>query len=162
LQIRIQLDGSGIALVIVYLSLSLSFSCTVTSKNEAVENPKIAPAEPVQEQTDKGEHKTLAFTRGVEFQGRGNEPGWSLEIGPDSIVFDTNYGNDHYELPTPAPEVNSGERKTTYRARGDGHELIVVLEGKECQDTMADETFETTVTVTLDGKSVNGCGTRLH
>ena len=100
--------------------------------------------------------------RGIDFRGTGNEPGWSLEIGPDNIVFVTNYGDDRYELPTPAPELDPSEKKTTYRTREDGHELIVVLEGKECQDTMADWTFETTVTVTLDGKSVNGCGTALH
>jgi uncharacterized membrane protein len=119
----------------------------------------VSNSEPIQEQTATEKDKADPF---IGFRGRGNEPGWSVEIGQDNIVFITNYGSDRYQLPTPTPEVNTVERRTTYRTRRYGHELVVVLEAKQCQDTMADETFEMTVTVTLDGKSLNGCGTPLH
>jgi uncharacterized membrane protein len=150
--------SSGAA-AFMYLTLLVVLSCTLPNENEAVSDSEAPPARPVQEQKEEGTGETYAF---IGFRGRGNEPGWSVEIGQDNIVFITNYGSDRYQLPTPTPEVNTVERRTTYRTRGGGHELVVALEAKQCQDTMADETFEMTVTVTLDGKSLNGCGTPLH
>lgn len=146
------------AIVTICLATLAVSSCGVSTERETASSSKPKPAEPVQEQTDTGMDKNSGL---VGFRGRGNEPGWHLEIGPDNIVFTTNYGSDRYELPTPSPEVSAGGRRTTYTTQAHGHELIVVLEAKECQDTMADETFEMTVTVTLDGKSLNGCGTPL-
>jgi uncharacterized membrane protein len=155
---RDQESTSSGALAFVFLTLLVVLGCTVRTENETVSHSEPIPAEPVQERTEAGTNKADGF---VGFRGRGNEPGWNLEIGPDNIVFITNYGSDRYELPTPSPEVNRGQGRTTYRTQANGHELIVVLEAKECRDTMADETFEMMVTVTLDGKGLNGCGTPL-
>ncbi len=41
-----------------------------------------------------------------------------------------------------------------------GHDLVLVLEGQTCRDTMSGEEFETTVTVVLDGKEHRGAGGR--
>ncbi len=43
-----------------------------------------------------------------------------------------------------------------------GHELVSVLAVRRCQDTMSGESFETTVTVVLDGKELRRCGRALH
>jgi hypothetical protein len=42
------------------------------------------------------------------------------------------------------------------------HQAVIRIEGRACGDTMSDETFESTVTVTLDGKKYRGCGRALH
>ena len=43
-----------------------------------------------------------------------------------------------------------------------GDDLVIVLEGQTCRDTMSGEEFETTVTVVLDGNKYRGCGRALH
>lgn len=103
-----------------------------------------------------------ARLRGINFRGYGTEPGWILEIGNESIVLVTNYGSERYEFPLPDPEFYGAEGKTVYRVEGASDELVVVLEEKTCQDTMADQTYEVTVAITLGGKSLSGCGTPLH
>lgn len=52
--------------------------------------------------------------------------------------------------------------RTVYRTGDGDHELVVQLEGRRCLDTMADDEYETTVTVTLDGRGLRGCGRPLH
>jgi uncharacterized membrane protein len=42
------------------------------------------------------------------------------------------------------------------------HQAVIRIEGRACGDTMSDETFEATVTVTLNGKKYRGCGRALH
>jgi uncharacterized membrane protein len=38
----------------------------------------------------------------------------------------------------------------------------VLLKGETCQDSMADESYETRVRVDLDGRVYQGCGKALH
>lgn len=40
--------------------------------------------------------------------------------------------------------------------------IMVQIEGTACRDSMSGERFESTVTVTLNGKSYRGCGHALH
>ncbi len=106
------------------------------------------------------EHAKL---NGVDFRAVGNEPGWHLEISRGrKILVVTNYGQDRYEFTTPEPVSDAKARTATYRAREDEHVLEVVIAGQPCQDTMRGDPFESTVTVTLDGSSYNGCGRPLH
>jgi len=100
---------------------------------------------------------------GVDFRAVGNEPGWELRISNgDQIAFVTDYGGTHYEFTAPNPQTDQEARKTQYRIISDSHEMEVILDGRSCQDTMSDETFETTVTVRLDGTEYRGCGKALH
>jgi uncharacterized membrane protein len=104
-----------------------------------------------------------AKLRGCDFRAVGNEPGWHLEImRGEAIVLVTDYGSSRYEFPLPEPDTDETARRTVYRATNADHELAVVLEGCPCNDTMSDESFSTTVTVTLDGREYNGCGRALH
>jgi putative lipoprotein len=104
-----------------------------------------------------------AKLNGIDFRAVGNEPGWYLEIKRgDIIVFVGDYGQSRYQFATPAPFSDQQARKTTYRVDDGGHDLMIVIEGRSCGDTMSDETFESTVTVTLDGKKYRGCGRALH
>ena len=106
------------------------------------------------------EHAKL---NGVDFRGVGNEPGWYLEIrNGESIQFVTNYGDDRYLFDNPKLRSDSTTRETVYRAVSPGHRLEVLLKGETCQDSMADESYETRVRVDLDGRVYRGCGKALN
>ena len=105
-----------------------------------------------------------AKLRGVDFRAVGNEPGWTLEIrNSEQILFVTNYDQDRYTFPAPEPVSNAATRSTEYKTSADGNTLIVTLEGRQCDDTMADdESYPTTVSIQLDGRHYMGCGMPLH
>jgi membrane-bound inhibitor of C-type lysozyme len=106
------------------------------------------------------EHAKL---NGVDFRAVGNEPGWYLEIrNSDKIIFISDYGASRYEFVAPEPLTDQDKRTTVYQTSADGKHLTVVLEGRQCRDTMSGERFETTVSVKLDQKKYQGCGRALH
>ena len=106
------------------------------------------------------EHAKL---NGVNFRATGNEPGWHLEITQgQNILFVTNYGQNRYTFQTPESETFPDQAQTIYQAQNSRDKLTIVLEGKRCRDTMADESYSTTVTVTLNDKTYRGCGRPLH
>lgn len=104
-----------------------------------------------------------AKLRGVSFRATGNEPGWLLEItrGAETVLF-TDWGKTRSAFPTPEPITDAAAGRTEYRAAGGGRALTVVLEARECRDSMSGERFPTTVTVRLDRDVLRGCGTPLH
>lgn len=103
-----------------------------------------------------------ARRRGVDFRAIGQEPGWFLEIDHDgSTLFAWDYGAERTTLPTPEPFVDAGARRTTYRATLDAGELVIVVEARDCFDTMSGEAFDHVVVVTLDAMEYRGCGRRL-
>lgn len=106
------------------------------------------------------EHAKL---NGVDFRAVGNEPGWVLTLrAADKIVFKSNYGQTINEFITSTPITNQNSRTTLYQASEDEHTILITLKGTPCSDTMSDEKFETTVSITLDDKTFNGCGKALH
>ena len=105
------------------------------------------------------EHAKL---NGADFRAIGNEPGWHLEIHHDKIILVADYGAAIYEFDTPEPTTDPTAAQTTYRTTNDSHGLTVLIRGRRCMDTMSDEEFEVTVTVTLDDKTYRGCGRPLH
>lgn len=107
------------------------------------------------------EHAKL---KGVDFRALGNEPGWTLElVGDDTIIFSHFYDKiNKYVFIKPVPEVDQVVRKTVYKVKNKEHELSVTISGTPCQDSMSGESFESSVTVRLDGKLFNGCGKALH
>ena len=100
---------------------------------------------------------------GVDFRAVGNEPGWYLEIRDRrSILLVTDYGTRRHLFAGP---VRTGDRRaprTRYLGRSGDDRLEVILEPGPCSDTMADETYETRVTVSLNGRLLRGCGKALH
>ncbi len=105
------------------------------------------------------EHAKL---NGVDFRAVGNEPGWHLEISSDTLIFVGDYGQTVFEFKTPPPAVSPDQRQTIYRAANGSHRLVVRIQGRRCHDTMSDEKFEATVSVSLDGQQYQGCGRALH
>ena len=105
-----------------------------------------------------------AKLRGVDFRATGNEPGWFMEISSDSILVVADYGELTLSFPTPTPIEDAAGRQTTFETATGEHSLLVLLELEErrCQDSMADEAYETTVTIRLNGRELRGCGMSLH
>jgi membrane-bound inhibitor of C-type lysozyme len=106
------------------------------------------------------EHAKL---NGVDFRAVGNEPGWSMEIrAGGSISLVTDYGQRQFDFPTPVPLEDRQARTTRYGIETPNHDLLIILEGRPCTDTMSGDQFETSVTVILDGRKLSGCGRPLH
>jgi len=98
-----------------------------------------------------------AKRRGVTFRALGNEPAWSFEVqGRDRLIVTTDLGAAKTDLPWSAPTVTG--TRTAYHAAANGNELTAVVERTACVDTMSGEAFEAAVTLTLDGKTLRGCG----
>tara|TARA_R110002110_G_scaffold406421_1_gene626376 strand:- start:191935 stop:192618 length:684 start_codon:yes stop_codon:yes gene_type:complete len=98
-----------------------------------------------------------ARRRGVDFRGTGNEPGWYLEVQQGrQILFVGDYGNTR--VATPDPGATSDNDVREYHAITEANDLHVVIVEQPCVDTMQGDTFPNRVVVTLNGKSVEGCG----
>ena len=99
-----------------------------------------------------------ARAAGVDFRAVGQEPGWMLDLYSDgraSIVWD--YGDKGAAF-TDATISNPQEGATQYDASASGHTLRVVTQRFPCQDAMSGEAFPARVVVTIDGRTLEGCG----
>lgn len=90
------------------------------------------------------------------FTARGNEPGWRLQVRADTIVYHGDYGATEVMLPRPSPR--HGSDTLTYDVEGSLHRLIVDAVPALCRDTMTGMPYPLTVSVTLDGRTLDGCG----
>ena len=77
-------------------------------------------------------------------------------------MFVGDYGQSRYRFSTTEPKIDQRSRTTIYEVMEGGHRAVIEIEGRTCHDTMSDETFESAVTVTLNGKEYSGCGRALH
>src|SRR3546814_7131722 len=86
------------------------------------------------------------------YMALGTEPGWTLEITPDRLNYDGDYGETKIVVANPGarPSVH-GERYVTDR-------LAVDVPHAECSAGMSDRRYRDTVTVVADGTTVQGCG----
>jgi len=103
-----------------------------------------------------------AKLRGIDFRAVGNEPGWMLEMDREWIVLETDYGTKHFRFPATPPTSAPQNRRSRFQTTAEEHDLEVLLEAKECRDSMSGERFETSVQVELDGEVLLGCGRALH
>lgn len=103
-----------------------------------------------------------ARIRGVLYSGRGNEPGWSLEIGPGSVLqWETGYGKERHEY-THAQVSGDAATGFVYTATDAAGEIKAVVRKAACQDDMSGEAFDHQVTVSTGGQDYRGCGTRVQ
>jgi len=103
-----------------------------------------------------------AKLRGNDFWASGNEPGWTLEIGPEFTVLRTEYGQTLYTLRTRSPETSAEARRSTYDLEVQGTRVRIVVEDQPCNDSMSGEAFPSTVTVEVGERTLYGCGLALH
>ena len=101
-----------------------------------------------------------ARRRGVDFRAVGNEPGWYLEIREGrEILYVGDYGMNRLMTPDPGAEAVSSGR--IYHAVTESSELIVEIIDEECLDTMQDASYPARVSLTVNGKPLQGCGMAL-
>lgn len=105
------------------------------------------------------EHAKLG---GVDYRAVGTEPGWHVEIRPESIVYVGDYGNVQYTFARPEPQVYQEERTTFYETAADGVTFNIRIRARECRDTMSGEEFATEATIWVNGREYRGCGKALH
>jgi hypothetical protein len=99
------------------------------------------------------------LTRDSDFRAVGQEPGWLLEIRhAREMRLITDYGADTAVTLVPPTETDSTTGARAYRAAAGARDLQVLIQPTACNDVMSGESYETTVTVTLDGHAYHGCG----
>ncbi|EFK95833.1 conserved hypothetical protein, secreted [sediment metagenome] len=77
-----------------------------------------------------------ARVRGVTFRGTGNEPGWTVEIGPGSrLEFVTNYGEERHAYDA-ANEGNEGGARVYTATQGE-RSIKVTVSAEACTDDMS-------------------------
>jgi heat shock protein HslJ len=88
---------------------------------------------------------------GSSYRALGTEPFWSVTIGGGRMIYDDPEGKRvAVRTPTARPSFN-GRRYVTRR-------LSVDITRQQCSDGMSDRIFADTVRVTVDGRSLQGCG----
>ena len=127
----------------------------------SVQEPEVASEDPVAREQELAKNNVwhAAKLRGVAFRAIGQEPGWLLEItSGEEILIVTDYGKERKSLHYVEPREDKAARKTVFQIDAD---TSVLIEGKPCTDSMSGESFQTTVTATLGGKTYKGCGRAL-
>lgn len=97
---------------------------------------------------------------GVMFHGRGNEPGWVINLAHDAprLTMLLDYGERELELPYRVTEMdNESGRVTLASGRGD-QPFRVELEARACFDGMSGQPFPVRVMLDIDGQRYRGCG----
>jgi uncharacterized membrane protein len=101
-----------------------------------------------------------ARQRGIDLRALGQEPGWYAEVEEGrSIRIVWDYGGHEAVLPAPPARVIGGA--TRYASATDAHHVTIVAQRRRCEDGMSGQPFPLTVTVTIDGRELRGCGRAL-
>jgi membrane-bound inhibitor of C-type lysozyme len=100
-----------------------------------------------------------AGRRGVEMRAVGEERGgWVLEQTLTTMTLTTAEGLERVEIPTPESKGYIEGERVSYWGR-DGDTLMrVSRESKECVDERTGEKFDTTIEISLNGQTLEGCG----
>jgi uncharacterized membrane protein len=99
-----------------------------------------------------------AHAAGVDFRAIGQEPGWLMDIHTRGrIQLSWDYGEQFGDFAIEAP-TSPQEGVQRYEANSDGRALVVTIRRFPCEDAMSGEAFPSTVEVTIDGRTLQGCG----
>ena len=102
------------------------------------------------------------LARDRDFRALGQEPGWQLEIRKGAemrLTYD--YGAGTAVTPAARVQIDPTSGTRTYHAVTEANDLRVVIVPVACADTMSGRAFAATVSVTLNGRTLRGCGEEL-
>jgi uncharacterized membrane protein len=99
--------------------------------------------------------------RDRDFRAAGQEPFWRLEIAKGKEIRFMQIGKPDVVTPVPGPMIDRVTGARVFHATTEANDLRVVIEATPCADVMSGKQFETTVTVTLNGRTYRGCGEAL-
>lgn len=95
---------------------------------------------------------------GVDFRAWGNEPFWSVEMGPRTIVFRQPREPSTLIFPPAVPQLEKDRMVFNSTSMRDANLTIrITLEPKPCRDSMSGAYASWTSTVELLGKTYRGC-----
>ena len=96
----------------------------------------------------------------ADFIARGNEPFWTLEMEIGKAMHLKQLHSDEVvSVPFPKRFTDPKTREIVLKSFTEAHTLEVRIAEENCQDSMADESFEYSVKVILDNDQVlSGCG----
>jgi uncharacterized membrane protein len=101
-----------------------------------------------------------ARARGVLYRGIGNEPGWTVEVGPnDRLQFVTDYGTAKFEFT--GSTVANDDGTMVYAARAGDDAIKVSVKQEACVDDMAGANFDHSMVVEHGGRTLRGCAVAL-
>ncbi|MFH5883789.1 MliC family protein [Halalkalibaculum sp. DA3122] len=95
--------------------------------------------------------------RGAAFRASGFEPGWHLELFPDTTTFVLDYGEYSFSAPTTEPDYNPDSTETVYQMNAADHHISIRITAEECIAPSGKE-FPSTTLLTVDDKTYRGCG----
>ncbi|WP_111413395.1 MliC family protein [Billgrantia lactosivorans] len=97
---------------------------------------------------------------GVMFHGRGNEPGWNVNLAHDApeLALVLDYGAREMTLPYRVTEMDNANGRVTLASGQAGQPFELRLEARACFDDMSGEPFPARVTLTFEGQTYRGCG----
>ena len=103
-----------------------------------------------------------ARARGVAWRGRGNEPGWTVEIGPgDALVLQTGYGDVQHAFSGVQASGDAQPGGRVYTAKSADDAIRVTVTREPCTDDMSGQAFDFSFHVETGGKKLQGCGEQL-
>ena len=96
--------------------------------------------------------------RDRDFTAVGQEPGWWLEIQQGKgLLLLYAYGEKLLKLPA-ARGVRDSSGAVTYQVKSDSTDLRIVATQTACADAMSGKPYPMTVTVSINGETLRGCG----
>jgi len=99
-----------------------------------------------------------ARARGVDFRAAGQEPAWLVELKlDDHITAMLDNGATSLLVPTPGVETAS-DGTEVYDATTDTDHLVLSIKSRVCVDPMNGESHPSTVNLTVNDRSYQGCG----
>ena len=90
------------------------------------------------------------------YRARGQDPNWTLAIGPRTMTLVTDRGALRLDAATPPPETDGDE--TTYRTVSGPAPVTVAVKRGICRDSADSTPFPDTVIVTVGERTFWGCG----
>ncbi len=139
---------------------ALILAMALTACGQSTSRP--APATPAEPAAAANEAAATTWedarAQGVDFRAVGQEPGWLLNIyQQERITLDWDYGQSSATFPLTEPTYPV-EGQTRYDASANGKTIAVVIRRFPCEDAMSGAPFPSTVEVTIDGRTLQGCG----
>lgn len=96
--------------------------------------------------------------RGVNFRAIGQEPAWLIEIVTEKHIYlSTDYGQHEKTYQYVKPTIDTNNRQSTYHYNV-SDEFIMIIKEQPCRDIMSGIEFETQVNITLNNRTLKGCG----
>lgn len=149
----------------IFLGLS---ACSQTSGKlvDSSANEKISYQQAVEREQAIAKNNPwhAAKLKGASFRAIGQEPAWLIEFYPhESIYLSRDYGSKIQTFNYQKPVTNQVERRSVFMLEiNNKKQGEVIIEGIDCTDSMSGEKFESTVMLTIDGKTFKGCGKSLY